>query len=77
MATTQREICKNDPTDPKCTDYNILVLEAANYLGFMTTEFINFMEKQAYFSAREQYCIDERASKKIAMPELFDKLKAK
>lgn len=49
--TTQREICKADPTDPNCLSYNILVLESANYMGFMTSEFVNFMEKVAYYAA--------------------------
>ena len=76
MSTTpsQKETCWADPTDPICADYNynILVLEAASYMGFMTSEFLNYMEKMAYYSAREQYCIPARASEKIAMPELFD-----
>jgi hypothetical protein len=41
-------------------------------MGFMTAEFINYMEKMAYYSAREQYCITERPDEKVAMPELFD-----
>ena len=50
--TTQREICYADPNDPLCRNYNILVLESANYMGFMTAEFVNFLEKIAYYSAR-------------------------
>jgi len=51
--TSQREICYADPSDPACRRYNILVLESANYLGFMTAEFINFLELSAYYSARK------------------------
>jgi orotate phosphoribosyltransferase len=38
----------------------------------MTSDFVNFLEIISYYSAREQYCIPERASGKIAMPEIFD-----
>ena len=55
-----------------CTSYNILVLESAGPMGFMTAEFLNFMEKFAYYTAREMYCIPERDAGKVAMPELFD-----
>jgi hypothetical protein len=41
-------------------------------MGFMTAEFVNFLEKIAYYSARQQYCIPERESQKVAMPEIFD-----
>ena len=38
----------------------------------MTAEFIDFLELIAYYSARDNYCIPERDSSRIAMPELFD-----
>lgn len=38
----------------------------------MTSQFVDFMEKSAYYHARDELCIPERASGKIAMPELFD-----
>jgi len=38
----------------------------------MTAEFVNFLELIAYYSAREQYCIPERESQRVAMPEIFD-----
>ena len=38
----------------------------------MTANFVAFLEKIAYFSARRQKCIPERDSEKVAMPELFD-----
>jgi hypothetical protein len=47
-------------------------LESASYLGFMTAEFIDFLELIAYYSARDNFCIPERESGRIAMPELFD-----
>ena len=73
------EFCKLDPTQTTCQEYNILVLEAATYMGLMTSEFINFMEQQAYYSARS-YCNNDtnpnyfphRDSERIAMPEIFD-----
>jgi hypothetical protein len=68
---SQREICRADPNDPNCRSYNILVLEAANSMGFMTSEFVNFLEKVAYYAAHDLYCIN-RPTEKIAMPELFD-----
>lgn len=49
-----------------------MAIEAADYQGLMTANFIEFLEKIAYFSARRQKCIPERASEKVAMPELFD-----
>ena len=38
----------------------------------MTSEFISFLELIAYYSARDNFCIPERESGRIAMPELFD-----
>ena len=38
----------------------------------MTSEFVSFLELIAYYSARDNYCIPERESGRIAMPELFD-----
>ena len=46
-------------------------LSSAEYNGFMTASFVDYLEKLAYFEAEEQYCI-KRDNKKIAMPELFD-----
>lgn len=38
----------------------------------MTAEFIDFLELIAYYSARDNHCLPERDSGRIAMPELFD-----
>ena len=38
----------------------------------MTSEFISFLELIAYYSARDNFCIPERESGRIAMPEIFD-----
>jgi hypothetical protein len=38
----------------------------------MTSRFVEFMEKSAYFEAVRRECIQPRASKRVAMPELFD-----
>lgn len=61
MTQPQREICKANPLDPLCKSYNILVLEAASYMGLMTTDFVNFLERLGYYMANEMYCIPERA----------------
>jgi len=37
----------------------------------MSAQFIQLMEKKAYYIAKDKYCI-ERPEEKIAMPELFD-----
>ena len=55
-----------------CKKYNILSLDSASYSALMTAEFVSYMEKKAYFLARREFCIDERPSEKIQMPELFD-----
>jgi hypothetical protein len=47
-------------------------LEAAGPNAIMTSRFIEFLENLAYFEAKKLVCIDDRPSKKIAMPELFD-----
>ena len=52
--------------------YRILSLDSASYSGYLTSEFISYMEKKAYFIAQRDYCIPERADKRIAMHELFD-----
>ena len=52
--------------------YNILSLDAAKYKGYMTSTFIGYLEQNAYVVARRDFCIDERVSERIAMPELFD-----
>jgi patatin-like phospholipase/acyl hydrolase len=52
--------------------YNILSLDAAKYKGYMTAKFVSYMEKYAYNVARRDFCIVERKSGRIAMPELFD-----
>lgn len=70
--TYQRKYCFDDPTSAECKAFNILSLESAQYLGFMTAEFIDFLELIAYYSARDNYCIPKRDSGRIAMPELFD-----
>ena len=38
----------------------------------MSAQFIDYMEHVAYQEARSQFCIPERESMRIAMPELFD-----
>ena len=38
----------------------------------MTAEFVAYMEKKAYLSARKDFCIEERKDRRIAMYELFD-----
>jgi len=38
----------------------------------MTAEFVNYMEMYSYTVAKRDYCIADRESKRIAMPELFD-----
>ena len=55
-----------------CKSYNVLSIESANYKAYMTSEFIGFLELIAYYSARDNFCIPERESGRIAMPELFD-----
>ena len=67
----QRKICKEKPQDPSCRKFNILSLQSAENFGFMTAKFVEFLEKTAYYQAKEMYCI-ERKNEKIAMPELFD-----
>jgi len=48
------------PESDDCTKYNVLSLESANYRGYMTSEFVGFLELLAYYSARDHYCIPER-----------------
>lgn len=72
MTTSPRYYCTTNPADANCKKYNVLSLESVNYRGFMTSEFIGFLELLAYYSARDNYCIPERESGRIAMPELFD-----
>lgn len=38
----------------------------------MTTKMLEYMEMKAYQTAIRDGCMEERASGKIAMPELFD-----
>ena len=52
--------------------YNILSLDSAMYSGFMTASFVDYMEQNAYDSAYRAYCIPERESQRVSMPELFD-----
>lgn len=52
--------------------YNILSLDAAKYKGYMTAQFVSYMEKYAYNVAKRDLCIPDRKSGRIAMPELFD-----
>jgi len=66
-------------TSKVCEKYSILVLEAANYMGYMTSEFVAFMEKFAYYSARDDCnnvthpdAFPHRPLERVAMPELFD-----
>ena len=68
-----RKNCTLTPEDAtKCKKYNVLSIESANYRAYMTSEFIGFLELLAYYSARDNYCIPERESGRVAMPELFD-----
>lgn len=52
--------------------YNILSLDSAKYKGYMTAQFVSYMEQFAYNVARRDFCIDERNSERISMTELFD-----
>jgi len=38
----------------------------------MTAEFVSYMEQYAYTVAKRELCINDRASMRIAMPEMFD-----
>ena len=68
-----RRQCDATPTSKEdCPKYNILSIDAASYKGYITAKFIDYMERTAYYEARAQYCIPERESERIAMPELFD-----
>lgn len=52
--------------------FNILSLDAAKYKGYMTAQFVSYMEQYAYNIAKRDLCIAERDSERISMPELFD-----
>ena len=52
--------------------WNILSLDSAMYEGFMTASFVDYMEQNAYDQAHRSYCIPERKSGRVAMPEIFD-----
>ena len=54
--------------------HNILSLDSAMYSGFMTASFVDYMEQNAYQQAVRSYCLPERKSGRIAMPELFDSI---
>ena len=77
-ALTMTQKCKADPRDPDsdfkdCKSFNILSLTQAGDDGYMTARFIDFMEQNAYYAARDTYCnFPERDPPRIAMPELFD-----
>ena len=47
-------------------------MDGAKYKGYMTAEFVSFMEQYAYTVALRDYCIAPRESRRIAMPELFE-----
>lgn len=47
-------------------------MDSGKYKGYMTAKFVSYMEQYAYNVARRDLCIEERESKRIAMPELFD-----
>jgi len=76
---SKKDFCIANPTQKSCLVYNILVLEAANYMGFMTSEFVNFMEIMAYYAGKD-HCntssnpdvFPHRLSEKVSMPEIFD-----
>jgi hypothetical protein len=53
---TQRQICKKNPADPDCVQFNILSLSQAGDDGFMTARFIDFMEKSSYYITQDIYC---------------------
>ena len=52
--------------------YNILSLDAAKYKGYMTANFISYMEQKAYQIAQRDLCFPDRDEGRIAMHELFD-----
>jgi patatin-like phospholipase/acyl hydrolase len=52
--------------------FNILSLDSAKYTGYMTANFISYMEIKAYNEARNKKCIPVRESGRISMTELFD-----
>jgi len=52
--------------------FNILSLDSAKYKGYMTANFVNYMETRAYLTAQRDKCLPDRKSEKVAMPELFD-----
>jgi hypothetical protein len=47
-------------------------LDSAKGNGLITSKVVEYFETRAYFLARGQYCIPERSSEKIAIPELID-----
>ena len=51
LAKTQREICKENPNSAQCKVFNILSLTSSNYNGYMTSKFVEYLEKSAYFEA--------------------------
>jgi len=42
------------------------------YNGFLTASFVDYMEQNAYYQAHRSYCLPERKTERVAMPELFD-----
>ena len=59
---SQREYCRSRNLDQdtpyaKCRKFNILSLSSAEYNGYMTASFVQYLERLAYFEAEEQYCI--------------------
>ena len=65
-------VCTFATVGVEAARYNVLSLDSAKYKGYMTASFVSFMEQYAYSVAERDYCIPARASKRIAMPELFD-----
>ena len=47
-------------------------LDSAKYKGYMTANFVSYMEQKAYQIAQRDLCFPDRDSERIAMPELFD-----
>ena len=52
--------------------YNILSLDSAKYKGYLTANFVSYMETRAYLTAVRDRCLPARDSEKVSMTELFD-----
>lgn len=52
--------------------WNILSLDGGGIRGLITAKVVDYMEKEAYDYAEDNYCLPERDNKRISMAELFD-----